>query len=216
MVMSRQTVSKTVAVLGRSIFALGFALCALQSCGSSSSGDTTAVCNQACNRESSCTEADGGPSSADAMSNCMTICAAQKCTNESALLNAVNTCLGKSSCSDFVSCTAAMPQCQMATSGSGGTGAATGGTNGGGGATGSGGTTGAGGTTGTGSCADCDKAAACCAAIATMAGLSSSAAGCDAYSTSMCNTSGQDQSLEAQACTAILQGGAAENIAACK
>jgi hypothetical protein len=211
MVMSRQTVSKTVAVLGRSIIALGFVLCALQSCGSSSSSDTTAVCNQFCNREVSCTEADGGPSSAAAMAQCTSSCAAQKCTNDSELVSAANTCLAKSSCTAFVACAATEPQCQMSTSGSGGTGAATGGTNGGGA-----GTTGSGGTTGTGSCADCDKAAACCAAIATMAGLSSSAAGCDAYSTSMCNTSGQDQSLEAQACTALLQAGAAENIAACK
>lgn len=214
--MSRQTVSKTVTVVGRSIFALGFVLCALQSCGSSSS-NTTAVCNQVCNRANSCTEADGGPASSTAMAQCSTICAMEKCTNQSELVSAANTCLAKSTCTNFVACAANLPTCQTATGGSGGTGAATGGTNGGGaGTTGSGGATGSGGTTGTASCADCDKAATCCAAIATMAGSSSSAAGCDAYSTSMCNTSGQDQSLEAQACAAILQGGAAENIAACK
>lgn len=218
--MSRQSISKTVSVLGRSILAFGFVLCALQSCGSSSS-DTTAVCNQLCNRVYSCTEADGGPAPAAAMTQCTEICAAEKCTNQSQLVTAANTCLAKSSCSDFIACTATAPTCQTSTTtGSGGTGAATGGTNGGGagsnGSAGTTGSTGSGGTTGsTASCADCDKAAACCMAIATLEG-SSSGSSCTALSAASCNSAGTSSVTIAMECDMVLSTGAALNLAACK
>ncbi|HZL16300.1 MAG TPA: hypothetical protein VFG23_01015 [Polyangia bacterium] len=211
--MSRQTVSKTVTVVGRSIFALGFVLCALQSCGSSSSGDVVALCQQGCDKAVAC-EPDAGSIGATEAAACKSSCTTQtasttKCTNAAAIESAAKACLAMD-CSSYQACLGALPACEGGGSGgSGGTGGANGGTSGGGA-----GATGSGGTSGTAGCASCDKAATCCAAIAAQA--DASASGCDAYSTSMCNTSGQDQSLEVQACSAILSAGAALNVTACK
>lgn len=136
--MSRKTVSVTVSILSRSLFALGFMIAALQSCGGggSSGGNAASVCNQRCNRAYSC-ENDGGAGTATSMAQCMTICM-QTCSNQDQLVAATNTCLAMSSCSDFTACIAAstFPTCQSAGgadgSGSGGAGAAMGGINGGG------------------------------------------------------------------------------------
>lgn len=210
--MSRKSVSVTVSILGRSLLALGFVVAAVQSCGGGSSSNMAALCNQVCNKGVVC-EADGGTEPPASTAQCMASCMNQNCSNESQRVTAENNCLAMSACPAFVACEATIPPCQS-TTGSGGAGAAMGGTNGGGaGTNGAGGTTGAGGA-GTASCADCDKAATCCAAIAALTG--SSTASCTAYSTSMCSTAGQNEAAEASACSQLLAGGAAANIAACK
>jgi hypothetical protein len=206
--------SRTVSILSRSLFALGFVIGALQSCGSSGSGgDATAVCNQQCNRAYSC-ENDGGAGTSTSMAQCMAICM-QTCSNKDQLLSAANACIAMSACADFTACIAAptFPKCQSAGgtggSGSGGAGAAMGGISGGGAGRGGGGSTGTGGAGGSGTaanCASCDKAAACCIA----SGVSTATTCNSSFSSTMCNTyTGTTQTQYIDTCTQVLQAGAA-------
>jgi hypothetical protein len=207
--------SRTVSILSRSLFALGFVIGALQSCGSSGSGgDATAVCNQQCNRAYSC-ENDGGAGTSTSMAQCMAMCM-KTCSNKDQLVSAANACIAMSACADFTACIAAptFPKCQSAGgtggSGSGGTGAAMGGISGGGaGRSGGGGSTGTGGAGGSGTaanCASCDKAAACCIA----SGVSTATTCNSSFSSTMCNTyTGTTQTQYIDTCTQVLQAGAA-------
>ncbi|HEY5090882.1 MAG TPA: hypothetical protein VIK30_12975 [Polyangia bacterium] len=218
--------SRTVSILSRSLFALGFVIGALQSCGSSGSGgDATAVCNQQCNKAYSC-ENDGGTGTSTSMAQCMAVCM-QTCSNKDQLLSAANACIAMPACADFTACIAAptFPKCQSAGgtdgSGSGGAGAAMGGISGGGaGRNGGGGSTGAGGTTGTGgsgtaSCSTCTKAETCCIAEAQLIGTDAGACG---LSSAQCNATqaGTAQNAYIQTCTLTLTTGAGAGLAACQ
>ncbi len=218
--MSRKTVS---AVIG-SFLVAGFALGAVQGCGSSSSSSTdpTALCTQSCVKVQMCL-ADASASSV--MSSCMASCASggggssgqtTTCTNAAAIETAYSNCLKISDCTQFEACLLGLPPCQMST-GTGGTNG-TGGTTGGGGAKGTGGTTGGGGTSGaaggsgTASCAVCDKAQTCCLALVALAGQPTSTC---TYSTASCNAAGANQATDATVCQTILTDGAAAS-AACR
>ena len=216
--MSRKTVS---AVIG-SILMVGFALGAVQGCGSSSSGSYAETCMQGCAKILPC-EADAGFT--ETMAQCVQGCTQSAmtssggaCKNAAAMQQAANACLTKTTCTDLLACGATIPQCE--TSGTGGTTGATGGTSGatGGtsGATGgssgaTGGTSGAtGGSSGTNpSCSICDKAQACCTAI-------EGAAACTAVTAATCNsTPAANQATIITDCQTILTAGASLN-AACK
>ncbi len=172
--MSRKTVS---AVIG-SFLVVGFALGAVQGCGSSSSNGTNimSVCMQGCTKAVPCL-ADAGVSEtvAQCVQNCTSAASPDggTCSNESAIVTAEQACAAKTTCAELEACGATIPQCEHGGTG-GTTGTGTGGTNGGGGAKGTGGTNGGGGAKGTGgaagasgsaTCSICDKAATCCTAI---------------------------------------------------
>jgi hypothetical protein len=216
--------SRTVSILSRSLFALGFVIGALQSCGSSGSGgDATAVCNQQCNRAYSC-ENDGGAGTSTSMAQCMARCM-QTCSNQDQLVSAAKTCIAMSACPDFTACIAAptFPKCESAGgSGSGGAGAAMGGINGGGagrsgggGSTGTGGTTGGGGSSGAASCSTCTKAETCCIAEAQFEGAD--AGGCG-LSAAQCNATqaGAAQDAYISTCSLTLSIGSGAGITACR
>ena len=223
--MSRKTVS---AVIG-SFLAIGFALGAVQGCGSSSSsGNFAADCMKGCARTVPC-EADAGLPIT--MAECVQSCtnsgktsSGATCTNSAAMENAAEACLSKTTCADLETCLeTTIPTCAGGTGGTSGTGTggsgagANGGSSGAtGGTTGAtGGTTGAtGGATGTGgsgtvaSCAVCDKAASCCTAV----GLPTSE--CSTFSASACSAmTGTTQTTFAQDCQTIVNDAAAGNIA---
>ncbi len=212
--MSRKTVS---AVIG-SFLVAGFALGAVQGCGSSSSStDPTALCEQVCTKGEMCAV---DASATTAMAGCMTTCTSStgsqnpsKCTNSSQIESAYSNCLKMSDCTQFEACVLAAPKCASGTGGTSGTGTGgttstggtsgtgTAGTNGGGGAKGTGG---AGGSAATATCATCTKAATCC----TAAGLPSTtcsqiptAAACNAATAST-------QTTDIQECQQGLAAGA--------
>lgn len=210
--------SRTVSILSRSLFALGFVIGALQSCGSSGSGgDATAVCNQQCNKAYSC-ENDGGAGTSTSIAQCMSMCM-KTCSNKDQLVSAANACIAMPACADFTACIAAptFPKCQSAGgtggSGSGGAGAAMGGISGGGG-----GTTGAGGTTGTGgsgaaSCSTCTKAQPCCVAAYQLLRVD---AGDCTFSAASCNAmTGASQTSYITSCSEEISAGALLGLAAC-
>jgi len=182
--MSRKTVS---AVIG-SFLVAGFALAAVQGCGSSggSSGNETAICEQLCVKEEMCL-ADA--STATATSACMTICTSSgtggnsgtTCTNASAIASASSNCASMSDCTAFETCVQGIPKC-------------------------TGGTSGAAGGSGTAGCAVCDKAQSCCVAALTLAGQST--ASCT-YSAASCNAAGTAQASDISICQQILTAGAA-------
>ena len=214
--MSRKTVS---AVIG-SLLVVGFALGAVQGCGSSSpsAGSVMSLCMQGCAKESSLCGADAGETMADCMQGCVsteTTSTGGACSNQSAILAAGNACLAKTTCAELELCVATVPTCAGGTGGTSGTG--TGGTKGTGGSsgTGTGGTTGTGGSTGaagasgTATCASCDKAQTCCTAI-------EGASACTDVSAATCNsTPAADQATIISDCQTILTAGATLN-AACK
>ena len=219
--MSRKTVS---AVIG-SLLVAGFALGAVQGCGSSSpsAGSVMSLCMQGCAKEASQCGADAGETTADCMQSCITretTSTGGACSNQSAILAAGNACLSKTTCADLELCVATtVPACAGGTGGTSGTG--TGGTHGtgGGSGTGTGGTTGTGGATGSGGgsgtnadCATCDKAQACCVAVLTLGGQST--ASCT-YSAAACNAAGANQASDISVCQQILTA-AAGVVAACK
>jgi hypothetical protein len=199
---------KSVSVVIGSFLVAGFALGAVQGCGSSSSStDPTALCTQSCVKVQMCL-ADASASSV--MSSCMANCASgaagsggqtRTCTNEAAIETAYSNCLKISDCTQFEACLLQLPACQTST-GTGGTNG-TGGTTGAAGAKGTGGTSGAAGGSGSASCSACDKAPACCTA------LGQSATTCAMLSTASCNTAGANQATVISACQQLLSGGAA-------
>jgi hypothetical protein len=218
--MSRKTVS---AVIG-SLLVAGFAFGALQGCGSSSpsAGSVMSLCMQGCAKESSLCGADAGETMADCIQGCVTsetTSTGGACSNQSAILQAGNACLSKTTCETLQACVlTTVPPCAGGTGGTsgatGGTSGATGGTSGATGGTSgaTGGTSGgAAGSSGTaGDCSVCTKAAACCLA------LGEPATTCNMISAASCNAaSGTDQTTIIQGCQEILTGGASLN-AACK
>jgi hypothetical protein len=222
--MSRKTVS---AVIG-SFLAVGFALGAMQGCGSSSSSGTNimSACMQGCTKVVPCL-ADAGIS--ETVAQCVQNCASSAstdggtCSNESAIVMAAQACAAKTTCADLEACGATIPQCEHGgTGGTSGTGTGgnhgtggTGGTSGTGtgGTTGTGGSTGAAGASGTATCASCDKAQTCCLALAALLGQSTSSC---TFSTSSCNAmTGSAQTTDAMTCGTILSSGAALS-ASCK
>jgi len=219
--MSRKTVS---AVIG-SFLAVGFALGAMQGCGSSSSSGTNimSACMQGCTKVVPCL-ADAGIS--ETVAQCVQNCASSAstdggtCSNESAIVMAAQACAAKTTCADLEACGATIPQCEHGgTGGTSGTGTGgnhgTGGTSGTGtgGTTSTGGTSGAAGASGTATCASCDKAQTCCLALAALLGQSTSSC---TFSTSSCNAmTGSAQTTDAMTCGSILSGGAALS-ASCK
>jgi hypothetical protein len=212
--MSRKTVS---AVIG-SLLVVGFALGAVQGCGSSSpsAGSVMSLCMQGCAKESSLCGADAGETMADCMQGCVsteTTSTGGACSNQSAILAAGNACLAKTTCAELELCVATVPTCAGGTGGASGTGTggrtSTGGTSGTGtgGTTGTGGSTGAAGASGTATCASCDKAQTCCLALAALLGQSTSAC---TFSTSSCNAeTGAAQTTDAMTCGMLLTSGAA-------
>jgi len=215
--MSRKSVS---AVIG-SFLVAGFALGAVQGCGSSSSSGTNimSVCMQGCTKYVPCLADAGFP---ETVAECVQSCTASAsndggtCSNESAIISAAQACAAKTTCSELEACSATIPDCVTSGStGTGGTGGshATGGTSGATGGTSgaTGGTSGAAGGSGTtADCSVCTKAAACCLALGEPATTCSmiSAASCSA-------TTGADQTTVIQGCQSLLTGGASLS-AACK
>src|SRR3954469_17453009 len=102
---------KSVSVVIGSFLVAGFALGAVQGCGSSSSSnDPTALCTQSCVKVQMCL-ADASASSV--MSSCMANCSAgaagasgqtATCTNQSAINSAYQNCISMSDCTKFASC----------------------------------------------------------------------------------------------------------------
>jgi len=166
---------------------IGLMAVTLEGCGGSSA-TYASVCNDGCEKITSCTPGATAQDTAD----CKASCTGETCSNESARVSAGQACLSKD-CAAFIPCLAAAPACQ-----SGGVGGHTG-------ATGSGGSTGAAG------CSVCDKAPACCVA------LGQTAATCSALSTAACNgTIAASQPQFIATCQSLLTGGSSANIAACK
>jgi hypothetical protein len=204
----------------RSFLVIGFALGAVQGCGSS--GSSTPSCMESCVKALMC-EVDASTASADTL--CSASCAqgaagssgqGTKCTNQSAIDSAGSSCFSMSDCTAFNNCLKNIPPCQMA--GTGGTNGAAGtngsaGKSGGAGASGAAGSTGAGGAGATADCSVCDKANTCCQALAALVGQST--ASCT-YSTATCN--GEPASAQpsyANVCQTILTDGAAAS-SSCK
>ena len=227
--MSRKTVS---AVIG-SLLVVGFALGAVQGCGSSSSSSGTnlmSACMQGCMKVVPCLADAGFP---ETLAECVQSCASSgstdggTCSNESAIVSAVQACAAKTDCAELESCRLTIPACEHGGSGgtsgtgtggtkaTGGTTGATGGTTGGGGAKATGGTTGTAGASGTSAaCAICDKAQTCC--IQGAPTLNQPTSSCT-LSTAMCNAlSGSAQSTYATECQTVLTDGALLSISACK
>jgi hypothetical protein len=136
--------------------------------GGSSSDDPVALCKEGCDKTISLCFKDAGSiagMSVDSLkstcsSNCTTNAGTSQksCSNSSEIISAYKTCLGKSTCSELMSCDQTVPACKGGTT----TGTGSGGTTGGGSAgRTSGGTSG---SSGGGTCADllacCNKAAA--------------------------------------------------------
>jgi len=159
------------------------------------------------------------------MAQCMQDCVTSEttstggaCSNQSAILQAGNACLSKTTCTELELCVGTtVPQCAGGAGGTsgatGGTSGATGGTSGATGGTSgaTGGTSGAtGGTSGTNaSCSVCDKAQACCTAI-------EGASSCTAVTAAACNSvPAADQATIIADCQMILTDGAALS-SACK
>jgi hypothetical protein len=134
----------------------------LTACGSSktSSDDPVALCKEGCTKGLSLCYADAGVEGATFKSLCEAQCSSTKvtqanmCSNASQITSGFKACLAKTTCDEYESCFAALPDC-AGSGGGGSTGAGTGGSTGGGtgGATGTGtgGSTagGTGGATGT-------------------------------------------------------------------
>jgi hypothetical protein len=227
--MSRKSSSNTVSVLAKSVFAVGFVVGALQSCGSSSSSDATALCQQSCDKALACTP-DAGSIGATADMSCKTNCAAQtatanKCSNLSAIEGAVKACLAMD-CASFETCIeTTVPDCATATGSGGSNGTGSGGSNGtgNGGSSGTGnggsngggaGTNGAGGGTGSASCSICTKAETCCVALEH---LVTADAGSCGLSAAQCNTlSGTAQTQYISTCNLSLSTGSSAGVAACQ
>jgi hypothetical protein len=224
--MSRKSLSSTVSVLAKSVFALGFAVGALQSCGSSSGSDPVALCQQGCDKAAMCTP-DGGAIAAAGAAACKSDCAAStgsvtKCSNLSAIESAYKACLAMD-CATFENCIeTTLPACATGTGGSNGTGTGgsngtgTGGSNGTGtgGSNGGAGTNGAGGSSGTGSCSSCTKGQACCVGALQLLGQD---AGVCSFSVTTCNSlSGASQSSYISACATEITAGAALGVAGCQ
>jgi hypothetical protein len=230
--------SKTVSFLGGAVLGLAFAVGALQSCGGSSSSNTTAVCTQVCEKAAACAT-DAGVAPPESSAYCMQRCMTETCSNQAELVSAANTCLAKSTCADFIACAETSPQCistgGTSGTGNGGTGAGTGGTTGtgnGGTGAGTGGTTGTGnggagagtgGTKGTGggggsgsaTCSVCDKAATCCVGLVSFTGHAD-ASDCTAFSAATCNSlPAASQSAYASECSLEISSGADLKVAAC-
>jgi hypothetical protein len=183
----------------RSLLVFGFVLGALQGCGSS--GSSTPSCSDICVKTMMCT-ADA--SSAAATTSCNQVCASvggasgqsSTCKNASAIQSASSSCLGKTDCTEFNSCLASVPKCDLGRGGAGG-------------AAGTNGAGGAGGATFT--CAGCDKAVICCE------GLGVDAATCSMYSTANCNAaSGTAQMNILNYCAETLAYGAVLAPASCQ
>jgi hypothetical protein len=212
--MSRKRVSSTVSVLAKSVFALGFVMGALQSCGSSSSSDATALCQQSCDKELACTP-DAGSIGATADMSCKSSCAAQtatasKCSNLAAIESAVKACLAMD-CASFESCIeTTVPDCATSSGNGGANGTGTGGSNGGGA-----GTSGAGGgSSGTGSCSSCTKGQACCVGALQLVGQD---AGACSFSATTCNSlSGASQTSYIGACAEEITAGGLLGVAGCQ
>jgi hypothetical protein len=238
--MSRKSLSSTVSVLAKSVFALGFAVGALQSCGSSSGSDPVALCQQGCDKAAMCTP-DGGAIAAAGAAACKSDCAAStgsvtKCSNLSAIESAYKACLAMD-CATFENCIeTTLPACATGTGGSNGAGTGgsngagsggsngtgTGGSNGGGAGTGGpggsngggAGTNGAGGGSGTGNCSSCTKGQACC--VGALQSLGQDAGVCS-FSVTTCNSlSGASQSSYISACATEITAGAALGVAGCQ
>ncbi len=162
-------------VLRRSVAVAWVGALLWSACGGDSDGDSNdavAVCKQGCTKiQSLCFPDAGGTTDCDAN------CAPRDggggggtCTNQDEITAAAKACLDKNTCTDLLTCSAAIPDCQRDPSGAGGSGGS-GGTGGGGSGgaggssgTGGGGTGGAGGSSGGGTCADL---LACCNAATT-------------------------------------------------
>jgi hypothetical protein len=225
--MSRKTVS---AVIG-SLLVAGFVLGAVQGCGSSSSSaaNVMSLCMQGCVKIVKC-GADAG--SSETMAECMQGCVSSEttstggaCSNQSAIIEAGNACLAKTTCVELEACALTVQPCEGAGTGgvSGtGTGGATGGTSGAtGGANGAtggtsgatGGTSGAAGGSGAASCSSCDKAQTCCVAAESF-GIPASDC---TFSATKCNgMSGSNQTAYVTMCQEILAEGAQYSVAACQ
>ena len=214
--MSRKTVS---AVIG-SFLVAGFALGAVQGCGSSSPSaeSVMSLCTQGCDKLVALCDPDAGTSAAT--TECVPGCVASAttstggaCSNQSAIISAGNACLSKTTCADLEACRLTVPACAGGTGGASGTG--TGGTTGTGGisGTGTGGTSGAAGGSGSANCAICDKAQACCVAAESKGIPASlctlSAASCNAMSATA-------QSGQISTCQMVLAEGVNFGVSACQ
>ena len=153
-----------IALRSRPAWPLVLALVAapfVPTCGGNSSGiksggdDPVALCNQSCDVYVNLCFPDAGQAGTLAKGVCQTTCSSpsvmnsKNCSNGPQIAAAYKACVDKTTCSDVMACSAAVPPC----AGSNGAGGRTGG--------GTGGTTGAGlgGATGSGTCADL---LACC------------------------------------------------------
>ncbi|MDX2022563.1 MAG: hypothetical protein SF187_20165 [Deltaproteobacteria bacterium] len=201
---------KLLSMLGMFATIGGFVAC------SDDGEDAVALCNKTCDKVVACT-----PEAKPFLATCKDACKEPAkgngtCTNESAIVSKVKTCLSES-CTTFQTCLEQVPECVGAgtggTSGSGGSTGA-GGSTGSGGTLGSGGSTGTGGTSGSADCSVCAKADTCCAALRTQGG---DPGDCD-FKTSCDEQKNNPQGLSAivQACNLLLSTGSSAGVQACK
>src|SRR5437868_7040309 len=108
----------------RSLLVMGFALGAVEGCGSS--GSSAPSCMESCVKAAMC-EADA--STATANSICSASCAqgaagsggqTSTCKNASAIQSAYNSCFSKTDCNDFNTCIANVPPCDKGAGGANG------------------------------------------------------------------------------------------------
>jgi hypothetical protein len=174
--------TKITVTLAGGLLALALSVGTFEGCSSSGSSNVQALCEQGCDKITSCF-ADSGAGIGQTAAQCKQNCTSpdgsatnpQNCTNQAAINSAYQACLN-GTCGQFLTCAAALPACQR----SGGTGGASGGLGGTSGGLGgsSGGTGGASGGSDAGvSCAICTKLDTCCVAAAPLVGQD--AAGCN-------------------------------------
>jgi hypothetical protein len=193
--------STLVGTVVRSLLVTGFVLGAVQGCGSSGSGSSDAaspgdyvtICTNACERDALCL---GDAGASETMAPCMSMCTTKVnsekgCAAEAQIAQAVQNCLGKTACSDFVSCFGAVDD--TCSTGAGGA-------SGAGGKSGAAGASGAGGAGVPADCTACTMAATCCTAAhlpATECNMIPSTSACNA-------ATGTTQSGDITACQTIL------------
>src|SRR5580704_3056695 len=109
--------TKTVSAVIGSVLVAGFALGALQGCGSSSrSSGFAETCMQGCAKVVSCETQLGGT---ETMAQCVQGCtdsaktsSGGTCTNAAAMQSAANACLSMTSCTALAACAASIPPCE--------------------------------------------------------------------------------------------------------
>jgi hypothetical protein len=194
---------KRRSVFGGVALVLATVVVASQGCGSSSSGNFLAACENTCNKEAACE----GYTAAYSTPICMSSCEddnrtlnAQTCPNLAMKVSMLDACNAMPNCAKFEACVYAIPAC---------------GTSGSGGSNGSGGSSGTGGSGGA-DCSTCAHSHTCCLATDVQFGIPDGA-GCEDYTEAQCTSlSGSAQTQYIATCSNELLAGQNLYVAACQ